>query len=109
MTFQHKNLTDERWQKLSLAEQLGNVGSETSRALKWRGKDDALYQGALQRAFELIDFTLADFRWRGRLKEIMRLREILADAMFGGKTYASRIEDIDRYLFQFAFAARKSR
>lgn len=106
---QHKNLTGERWQKFSLAEQLGNVGSETSRALKWRGRDDALYHGALQRAFELIDITLADLRWRGRLKEIMRLRELFADAMLGGHAYGSRLEDIDRYLFQFALAARKSR
>ncbi len=106
---QHKNLTGERWQEFSLAEQLGNIGSETSRALKWRGKDDALYQGALQRAFELIDITLAESRWRRRLKEIMRLRETFADAMFGGREYATNLEDIDRYLFQFALAARKSR
>lgn len=109
MTVQHKNLTQERWQKFSLAEQLGNVGSETSRALKWRGKDDALYQGALQRAFELIDMIIADSRFRLRLKEIVRLREILADVMFNGSVYGSRLEDIDRYLFQFALAARKSR
>lgn len=105
---QHKNLTDERWQQFSLAEQLGNAGSETSRALKWRGKDNALYLGALQRAFELIDMTIADVRFRGRLKEIVRLREMLADAMFNGNAYGSRLEDIDRYLFQFVFAARKS-
>jgi hypothetical protein len=29
--------------------------------------------------------------------------------MLGGRSYGSRLEDIDRYLFQFAFAARKSR
>jgi hypothetical protein len=109
MTFQHKNVTEGAWQEFSLVEQLGNVGSETSRALKWRGKDNTLYQGALQRAFELIDIVLADSRWRGRLKEIMRLRELFADAVFGGKEYASQLEDIDRYLFQFTLAARKSR
>ena len=109
MAIQHKNLAQERWQKFSLAEQFGNIGSETSHALQWRGKDDALYRGAFQRAFELIDNTLMDARWRGRLKEIARLREMLADAMFGGFVYGSRLEDIDRYLFQFAYAARKSR
>lgn len=109
MTLQHKNLTRERWREFSLAEQLGNIGSETSRALKWRGKDDVLWQSAIQRAFELIDMTIADVRFCGRLKEIVRLREMLADAMFGGKEYASTLEDIDRYLFQFALAARKSR
>jgi hypothetical protein len=109
MTIQHKNLTKERWREFSLAEQLGNVGSETSRALKWRGRDEALWLGAFGRAFELVDMIIADVRFRGRLKEIVRLREILADAMFGGRSYGSRLEDIDRYLFQFAFAARKSR
>jgi len=108
MNIQHQALAQGGWQKLSLAEQLGNIGSEISRALKWRDRDENLYQSAIRRAFELIDLTLGDSRLRGRLKEISRLREFLADAILGGKEYGSKLEDIDRYLFQFALAARKA-
>ena len=108
MNIQHQALAQGGWQELSLAEQLGNIGGEISRALKWRDRDENLYQSAIKRAFELIDLTLEDPRLRGRLKEIARLREFLADAILDGGAYGSKLEDIDRYLFQFALAARKT-
>lgn len=108
MTFQHHALASGGWRKLSLIEQLGNIGSEVGRAIKWREKDTASYQRAVQRAFELVDLTLQDQRWRRRLKEIARLREVLGDALTGGQEYRSTFEDIERYLFRFALAARKS-
>ncbi len=41
---------------------------------------------AFDRAVELLDLTIADERWKGRRKELTRARELLCDAMFGGKT-----------------------
>ncbi len=35
---QHKDLAAGRWYSLSLAEQLGNVGSDFERALRWKEK-----------------------------------------------------------------------
>lgn len=96
----------DRWQELSLAEQLGNIGSEVSRALHWRDKDEDLFRGAVERALELLDLTLGDSRWRGRLKEIARAREVFCDAVLGGKEYQNSLEDLDRYFFHFAMAAR---
>lgn len=109
MNFRHKNLAVGRWRELTLAEQLGNVGSEVSRALKWRDKDEKLFQGAFERALELLDLTLQDPRWRGRLKEIARSREIFCDAVLGGREYGAALEDIERYFFYFALAARAAR
>lgn len=106
MEFQHKKLAAGRWQQLSLIEQMANIGSEISRALKWRSKDENLYQGAINRAFELFYLTIQDPRWRGRLKELTRVREMLCDAVSGGKEYQSSLEDLDRYFFHFALAAR---
>ncbi|MDP2638817.1 MAG: hypothetical protein Q8P06_01455 [Candidatus Azambacteria bacterium] len=105
MAIQHKNLATGGWQKLSFYEQMGNIGSEINRALNWRDKDEKLYESAVDRAFELLDLTIADSRWRSRLKEIIRARELLADAMFGGKEYKTSFEDLNRYFFHFAFAA----
>ena len=108
MEYQHKNLADGGWKRLSLAEQLGNIGSETSRALNWRGKNQEYFENAIFRALELIDLTIADTRWRWRLKEIVRLRELLCDTVFGDKEYGDNLEGINKYLFSFAVAARAS-
>lgn len=102
----HKKLADGGWQKLSFYEQMGNIGSEISRAFNWRDKDKKLYEGAIDRAFELLDLTIGDSRWRLRLKEIVRTREFLADAMLGGKEYQTTFEDLNHYFFNFALAAR---
>ena len=93
MNFQHKTLAEGRWHTFSLAEQLGNIGSEISRAIKARG-DAQRYENAITRAFELLYLTIQDKRWFGRLKELTRIREVLCD------------EDLDRYFYYFAYAAR---
>lgn len=105
----HRGLASGRWQQLSLVEQLGNVGSEVGRMLRWRGRDQRLMTGAFERALELLDLTLADSRWRGRLREIARARELLCDAATGGTEYGTTLEDMDRYFLAFAVAARISR
>ncbi len=104
---QHAGLAAGRWRELTLVAQLGNVGGEVSRAARWRAKDPAQSDRALVRALELLDLTLADPRWSRRLKELARARELLCDAWLGGREYRSKLEDMDRYFFQFALAARK--
>lgn len=102
-------LADGRWRCLTFAEQMGNVGSEVSRALRWQGRDQALFESAMDRALELLHLTIEDPRWRSRLKELVRAREFLCDALFGGKEYGSSLADLDRYFFQFALSARAQR
>ena len=109
MNIQHKTLAAGRWQTLSLMEQLGNIGSEISRALNWRDKDQKSYENAIDRALELLDLTISDPRWQNRLKEIVRARELLGDAVLGGKEYKTSLNDLDRYFFTFALAARLNR
>ncbi len=109
MNIQHKSLAAGGWQKFSLAEQLGNIGSEISRALNWRDKDQKIYEKAIDRALELLDLTISDPRWQNRLKEIVRTRELLGDAILGGKEYKTSLEDLDRYFFYFALASRVNR
>lgn len=109
MALQHRELAGGRWFRLSLAEQLAHVGSEVSRARRWQNQDPKLFEGAFGRALELLGLTIADPRWRGRLKELARLREVLGDAYLGGAAYRSSFEALDRYFLPFAVAARKSR
>jgi len=103
----HKELARGRWFELSLAEQMGNIGSEVSRASRWQGKDEKLFQGAVERALELFDLTLSDERWRGRRREIARAREVFCDAVYGGKLYQSFLPDLKRYFDYFAWIAVK--
>ena len=109
MAFQHKNLAKGRWQELSLAEQLGNIGSEISRVLRWKGKDKELFENAVLRALELFDLTLEDSRWRKSLREIARARELFCDAIYGAKEYKTTLEDLDQYFLQYAYCSRNKK
>ena len=107
-TLRHGPEIVERWFGLSLAEQLGNVGSEVGRALKWRSRHPDIARGALERALELIDLTLDDPRHRAsaaRLREICRAREVLLDFLVGTNEYQSTETSLRRYFDAFAAAA----
>jgi hypothetical protein len=57
----HKDLTPERWFRLSLAEQLANVGADVDRASRWKKRGDLKdSKAAFARALELLDLTIAD-------------------------------------------------
>jgi hypothetical protein len=104
--FIHKTLAAGGWRKLSLCEQLGNIGSEISRADLWQKKDMAIFQRTVDRALELFDLTLSDPRWRGRRREIARAREVFSDAVLGGREYGSSLKELVPYFNQFAVAAQ---
>ena len=107
----HRDLTAERWRTFTLAEQLGNVGSEVSRTLKWRSRNPEIAERAMARALELIDLTLDDPRQRssvGRLRELCRVREVLLDFLVGPNQYGSTEATLQRYFDAFAVAARRS-
>jgi hypothetical protein len=106
--FQHQSLAEGRWFEFSLAEQLGNIGSEVSRAIRARA-DEKRFEGAIIRALELFDLTINDPRWHKRLKELTRARELFCDAAYGGLEYGTSLEDLDRYFTYFALAARSKR
>jgi hypothetical protein len=109
---QHHELAAGRWWQLPITEQLGNIGSEISRALRWTGRNEAAREAALFRALELFDLTLADPRHRQsrcRLREIARAREIVADFFVGENQYGCTAVSLQKYFDQFAVAARNAR
>jgi hypothetical protein len=102
----HKNLTESRWFGLKLVEQMANIGSEVERTIIWKNKGDKKYQNlAFERTLELIDFTLEDPKNHRRLKEICRMREILADWHFDN-IYRSSDSSWQKYFLAFNYAAR---
>jgi hypothetical protein len=110
MTAKHQDLAAGRWFRLSLVEQLANVGSEIERAMRWRGKGNAEYgRRAFERALELLDLSIADEKNRSRLKELTRLRETLADYFWFDNRYSSSDESWRRYFHAFTYAAALGR
>ncbi len=105
----HKNLTLEHWSTFSLMEQLANVGTDIERTINWRkrGNKEAS-NAAFDRAIELLDLTIADVkhrRHRGRLRELLRVREALADYFLFDNEYKSSDKLWSDYFYCFNYAA----
>ncbi len=98
----------ERWHQMSLIEQMANIGSEVDRIASWKKKSNEEYATkALHRSLDLLDLTIADSRWKDRLKEILRVREFLCDLYVGDNTYDFTPEYFSKYFLEFAVAARR--
>lgn len=98
-----------KWQKFSLAEQMANIGSEASRmtAAKERGDDSNLRQST-ERALQILDLTIANNRKKkSRLRELLRLRDVLADYGFNFLNFAVDKRELNEYFLPFAFLARR--
>ena len=108
----HQNMASGRWHTFSLAEQMGNIGSEFERAARWQEDSDAAHkEQAKNRMFELMDLTISDLRWQHlrRLRELTRTREVLTDFFYGDNIYNSTADDLKKYFFYFALLARKNK
>lgn len=104
---QHKDLY-ESWKTKTLAYQMGNIGSEVSRAIRNKDKP-ARFQGAFDRALELFDLTILCLSEKadtvGSLREVCRAREEFCD-FFNGNSFNTDSERMIRYYDQFAMLAR---
>ena len=105
MTVVHRELAAGRWFELSLVEQMANIGSEIERTIAWRGRSERDSATAFERGLELLDLTTADPRHRGRLRELTRVREALADHFVFDNRYGSTDESWRRYFHAFTYAA----
>lgn len=85
----HKNLKEEKWFSYPQSQQVIMIANELNRAKNFILTEDFReVNGCYERAFELVDITSADPRWKGnQLKELRRFREILA------QQYTSEIKD----------------
>lgn len=106
----HKDLALGRWFTFSLVEQLANVGTDIERVVRWKNKGNYEYSmDALERALELLDLTIADPKNKKRLKEIIRVRYMLADQYLGINEFGFTDEYWQHYFLDFAYAAAVAR
>lgn len=105
---EHKQAQAGRWTKFTISEQMANIGSEVERTILWKNKNNQGYsQKAFERALELLDLTVGDKKNRHRLKEILRLREVLVDYFMFDNQYSSSDELWRKYFYPFNFKARR--
>ena len=104
----HKSLHDGKWEEITLLIQMGNIGSEVSRAVKWIDKKEVISKQAAERALELLDLTIKALCGKNRysaVKEICRAREVFCDFIYGDNIYASTKESLVKYYDEFALYA----
>ena len=110
MNYQHHDLAQGKWHKLSLLEQMANIGSEVYRTIKWKNKNNLDFSNqAFERTLELFDLTIMDKKNKKRLKEIVRARELFADYITGDNLYQSSDEQWKKYFYAFNFGALPAR
>jgi len=107
----HPDLVPERWERMTLAEQLGNAGADVGRAIRARESgNEARCSAALARALAQLDLTLADPRWAGHLRrELARAREVVCDLLAGDNVYRSTPEQTEAWFMAYAVQARAGR
>ena len=110
MKNQHPQLAKGRWEKLSLMEQLANVGSEVIRASNWKQKNNSEYSKlAFYRALELLSYCFTDSKNKSKLRELTRMYELLVDYFEGTNIYRSSAEKLNKQFISYTFAAQLDR
>ena len=74
----HKNLKPDKWQKFSIKQRELMIANELNRAKNWIEKKDLEeVKNCYERALELLDLTIAITKNKNRLREYLRLREMM--------------------------------
>ena len=99
LSYIHSPEAHARWLDESITYQMGNIGSEVSRALKWTAKgNQKRADAAIDRALELFDFTIEANRGNAsRLKEVLVAREEFCDYFFAGNSWGTKPEQMQKY------------
>ena len=89
----------EKWMEMSLAQQMGNIGSEFSRMISLKQKGDLKNaQNSFDRTLELLDLTISQRKNR----ELFRLREVICDLFLDSNIYKVSTKYLKDYFLFFA-------
>ena len=107
----HSAETYQDWITHSILYQMGNIGSEVSRALKWTKKGNGIRADkAIDRALELFDFTIeANIGNHARLTEILTARDEFCDYFFNQNSYRTDPAQMQKYYDGFALMLLNSK
>lgn len=95
------------WCKMQKYEQLGNIGSEISRAKHWQQLNhQENYQKSLSRALSLLFLSLGDKKWGNGIKEIARFYEVLASIYIDQNTINISLSDLEDFCVNFVINSK---
>ena len=99
ITYIHGEETRQKWASYPITYQMGNIGSEVSRSLKWSKKGNKKRADvAIDRALELFDFTIeANRNNHARLSEILIAREEFCDYFFNNNSWHTDPAKMQKY------------
>lgn len=90
---------------MSLAEQMLNIGSEISRANRWRSKgNEEQCKKAVYRALELVSLTIDAQLGKHSVGEFTRLYEVIGDYYLCDNEYNTDGASLQKYFDSFAYA-----
>ena len=103
LNYIHSDDLREKWPVYSIEYQMGNIGSEVSRALKWHDKNPSRADKAIDRALELFDLTISANKDNSpRLREVLIAREEFCDYFFGGNSWHTDPNIMQKYYDGFS-------
>ena len=110
LNYVHSEEVRQDWQGRPITYQMGNIGSEVSRALKWtREGNQQRADKAIDRALELFDFTIeANANNHPRLTEILKAREEFCDYFFNGNSCHTNPAKMQKYYDGFVMMSQLS-
>ena len=101
-------INQQRWRILTFYQQMGNIASELSRAIKFKNQNDTEHMNfSLLRLMELMDLTIDDKKNKSRLRELCRFKEVLSDWYCQTHVYDVDPESLKSYSLNFALLARR--
>ena len=110
LNYIHDDAVREDWPSHPITYQMGNIGSEVSRSLKWSASGNAARADkAIDRALELFDFTIeANLGNHARLTEILKARDEFCDYFFNDNSYHTDPARMQKYYDGFTMIERLS-
>jgi hypothetical protein len=103
----HESMSKGKWKELSFAEQMGNIGSEVTRARSADERGDVERRNSsIERALELVDLTIADQTQESRTDELRKLTTTLKEIRDG--LHDVHLRSLEQYFLPFALLARQN-
>lgn len=92
----------ERWYQMSVQEQISNIGSEVTRAIRWKNKNDTEKSlHFLNAALDFLALSQSDPKNRNRIQEFGFCREELIDYFIGENIYQTTDAMLTKYYDAF--------
>ena len=94
----------ETWFAMPVDEQISNIGSEVSRAIKWKNKNnEKRKEGFCAKAIEFLSLSIQDPKNKNRTREFENAINELIDYFYGNNVYGTTDEVLKKYYDAFLY------